>query len=205
MPARWIRVDPASALRDGFEAIRRETGVPDTFPADVQAEAAAAAARTAGLPRVDLPFVTIDPPGSRDLDQALHIERRGDGHRVSYAIADAAAFVAPGGAVDRESHERGVTAHPPDRRAPLHPPVPRAGPPSPPAGPQGAAAPAGPERGRGEPARGAVAAGRAVDARSRRSGRALSDRGPARGGPQRRPAHLRGRARRRRGAAARGR
>src|SRR4051794_41637369 len=123
MPARRIRVDPAAALRDGFEAIRREAGVPDAFPADVQAEAAAAAARSAGLPRVDLPLVTIDPPGSRDLDQALHIERRGDGHRVYYAIADVAAFVAPAGAIDRESHERGVTVYAPDRQAPLHPPV----------------------------------------------------------------------------------
>ena len=75
MPARRIRVDPAAALRDGFEAIRREAGVPDGFPADVQAEAAAAAARAAGAPKVDLPFVTVDPPGSRDLEQAGAVER----------------------------------------------------------------------------------------------------------------------------------
>jgi exoribonuclease R len=83
MPARRIRVDPAAALRDGFEAVRREAGVPEGFPPDAQAEAAAAAAGAGAGDRVDLPFVTIDPPGSRDLDQALHIERRGDGHRVS--------------------------------------------------------------------------------------------------------------------------
>jgi exoribonuclease R len=124
MPARWIRVDPAAALRNGFEAIRREAGVPQAFAADAQAEAAAAAAAAAPeRERVDLPFVTIDPPGSRDLDQALHVERRGDGHRVSYAIADVAAFVGPGGALDRETHERGVTVYAPDRNAPLHPPV----------------------------------------------------------------------------------
>ena len=67
--------------------------------------------------------MTIDPPGARDLDQALHIERRGDGHRIRYAIADLAAFVAPGGAVDREAHARGVTVYAPDGKAPLHPPV----------------------------------------------------------------------------------
>jgi len=72
---------------------------------------------------VDTPFVTIDPPGSRDLDQALHIERRGDGHRVRYAIADVAAFVAPGGAIDREAHARGVTVYAPGGKLPLHPPV----------------------------------------------------------------------------------
>src|SRR5215218_618237 len=123
MPARWIRVDPAAALREGFEAIRREAGVPDRFGAEAQAEAetAATAGPSARADRIDLPFVTIDPPGSRDLDQALHIARRGDGHRVSYAIADVGAFVAPGGALDREAHARGVTVYAPDEKTPLHP------------------------------------------------------------------------------------
>ena len=86
MPSRWIRVVPASALRAGFRAIRREADVPEQFPPEVQAEAEAAATKANAhgddRERIDLPFVTIDPPGSRDLDQALHIERRGDGHRV---------------------------------------------------------------------------------------------------------------------------
>ncbi len=68
-----------------------------------------------------LPFVTIDPPGARDLDQALHIERRGDGHRVSYAIADVAAFVEPGDAADVAAWKQGVTIYHPDRQEPLHP------------------------------------------------------------------------------------
>jgi exoribonuclease R len=124
MPARRIRVVPAAALRAGFEAVRRESGVPDAFAPGVEAEAARAAAVTAdGRVRVDLPFVTIDPPGSRDLDQALHIERAVDGHRVRYAIADVGAFVARGGALDRETHLRGVTVYAPDEKAPLHPPV----------------------------------------------------------------------------------
>ena len=54
-----------------------------------------------------MPFLTIDPPGSMDLDQALHIERDGDGYRVRYAIADVPAFVQPGGAVDAETRRRG--------------------------------------------------------------------------------------------------
>src|SRR3954469_19854404 len=123
MPHRRIRVDPAAVLRDGFAAIRRETGLPPSFPADAQAEAEAAASRAPDGERVDIPFVTIDPPGARDLDQALHIERRGDGHRVHYAIADVGAFVTPGGALDRETHARGVTVYTPDGKVPLHPPV----------------------------------------------------------------------------------
>src|SRR5215216_6622265 len=110
MAQRPISVVPAAALREGFEAIRREADVPRAFPPQVEAEARAAASRRAGgAERVDIPFVTIDPPGSRDLDQALHIERRGGGHRVRYAIADAGSFIAPGGALDRDTHARGVT------------------------------------------------------------------------------------------------
>src|SRR6476659_1670432 len=109
MPRRPIRVVPAAMLRHGFEKIRREVGVRTNFPADAEAEARAAASHSrSGPERIDLPFVTIDPPGSRDLDQALHIEPLGDGHRVRYAIADVAAFVAGGGALDREGHARAV-------------------------------------------------------------------------------------------------
>src|SRR3954454_10516846 len=106
MPSRWIRVVPAGALRDGFRAIRREADVPEGFAPDVEAEAdaVAAAARQVERERVDVPFVTTDPPGSRDLDQALHIERRGDGHRVRYALADVGAFGARGGVLARATH-----------------------------------------------------------------------------------------------------
>src|SRR3954467_9556886 len=125
MPARWVRVVPAAALRAGFDQVRREADVPERFAAGVEREANAAAAATSAddRERVDVPFVTIDPPGSRDLDQALHIERRGDGHRVRYAIADVGTFVTRGGALDRDTHARGVTVYAPDEKAPLHPPV----------------------------------------------------------------------------------
>src|SRR3954452_2376599 len=124
MPRRRLRFTPADAVPAGLEAIRREAGVPDAFPAPVEAEAEAAAARPAATAeRVDLPFVTIDPPGSRDLDQALHIERRGGGHRVSSATADVCAFVAAGGARARDTHERGARVYAPDCKTPLPPPV----------------------------------------------------------------------------------
>jgi exoribonuclease R len=120
MAHRPIRVVPAAALQEGFEAIRREAHVPTAFPPEVEAEVRATPAPQTG-DRVDVPFVTIDPPGSRDLDQALHIERRGDGHRVRYAIADVAAFVAAGDPVDVASHERGETLYGADSKIPLHP------------------------------------------------------------------------------------
>ncbi len=108
--------------------LRNEMRIPDGFPAAVQAEAerAAAAGPRALGPREDhtgLDLVTIDPPDSLDLDQAYAAERRGAGVRIWYAIADVAAFVTPGGTVDLESAERGVTLYAPDRRASLHPEV----------------------------------------------------------------------------------
>lgn len=115
----------AAALRSGITAIQAELGVTPDFPAEVE-EVAAAAARSPRLPdldRTDVPFVTIDPPESRDLDQALHLERDGDGFVVRYAIADVAAFVTPGDAVDVEAHQRGETLYGADSKVPLHPKV----------------------------------------------------------------------------------
>ncbi|HSJ73034.1 MAG TPA: RNB domain-containing ribonuclease, partial [Miltoncostaeaceae bacterium] len=126
MPAPALRLArPAARLAEGFERIRRELGVPGPHPPDARAEAAAAAARgpAPGGRRDarDLDLITIDPPGARDLDQAVLVERRGGGFRVKYAIADVAALVAPGGAVDAAARARGVTVYMPDRRSPLHP------------------------------------------------------------------------------------
>ncbi len=111
-------------FRASLQAIRDELDVPEEFPPDVvaAARAAAAAPRTAAEDRTDLDFVTIDPPDSMDLDQALHIERSGSGFTVHYAIADVAAFVQPGDPVDTEARRRGETLYAPDRRTPLHPP-----------------------------------------------------------------------------------
>ncbi len=119
-------VADGEALRAGFAAIRAEHEVPESFDAAALAEAEAAATGWSAEGRTDLtavPFVTLDPAGSRDLDQALHLERDGSGYRVRYAIADVAAFVTPGGALDRAVRERALTVYCPDERVGLHPPV----------------------------------------------------------------------------------
>lgn len=111
-------------FRASLQAIRRELEVPAEFPAEVVAAALQAAAnpRLPSLDRTEIEFVTIDPPDSMDLDQALHIERAGDGYTVHYAIADVAAWVQPGDPIDREARKRGETLYAPDKRTPLHPP-----------------------------------------------------------------------------------
>lgn len=126
VPARIVPLQhaaEAATLREGLAAIRAELGVTAAFPPAVEEEAARAVLdpRRPELDRTDIPFVTIDPESSRDLDQALHIERRGGGYLVHYAIADVAAFVRPGGAVDQEAHRRGETLYGLGDKVPLHP------------------------------------------------------------------------------------
>ncbi|WP_345771963.1 RNB domain-containing ribonuclease [Geodermatophilus sabuli] len=115
---------PAPSAPD-FAAVRAEFRVPDEFPvaALAEADALAAAPPLPELDAADVPLVTVDPEGSRDLDQAVHLAARGAGFRVTYAIADVAAVVALGSALDAEARRRGQTLYTPDRRVPLHPPV----------------------------------------------------------------------------------
>ncbi len=126
MPARRTHLHPNSAhgqLSAALAALREREHVSSGFPPDVIAEAEAVRSETPALDLRDIPFITIDPPGSRDLDQALHLERTRTGFTVRYAIADVPAFVRAGGAIDHEARERGQTLYLPDGTVPLHPPV----------------------------------------------------------------------------------
>ncbi|MCR1783341.1 RNB domain-containing ribonuclease [Nocardioides carbamazepini] len=126
-----VRVKASSPeIQEGLAAIAAELDLPEEFPAEVTAAAERAAAEVVlpDLDRTDLPFLTIDPAGSMDLDQALHIERdrRGGedvGYVIHYAIADVAAFVRPGDPVDVEANRRGETLYGAGTRIPLHPPA----------------------------------------------------------------------------------
>jgi exoribonuclease R len=124
---RRVKLSPsAEELVSGFDRIRREMELPTRFPLEVEA-----AAREVQRTALDLSayvdaraieFVTIDPEGSVDLDQALHAERDGETYVVHYAIADVAAFLPPGSALDLESRRRGQTLYCPDDRIRLYPP-----------------------------------------------------------------------------------
>ncbi|QKT07648.1 RNB domain-containing ribonuclease [Gordonia sp. X0973] len=109
-----------------FAGIRTELGITEDYGDQALAEAADAVDSCAA-DREDLrhlPFVTIDPPTSRDLDQAVYLQTRPDGgFTVNYAIADVGALVVPGGALDAEARRRGTTFYFPDESVPLHPRV----------------------------------------------------------------------------------
>lgn len=129
MLSRRLRLTPTAAeLVHGFKRIRAAMGLPEEFSKEVLGAAEKAARRDpreGGLhrPRDDIEFITIDPPGSMDLDQAFHAMRDGEGFTVHYAIADPGWFMAPGDAVDLESRRRGQTLYAPDARVRLYPPV----------------------------------------------------------------------------------
>ena len=142
---------PPAEVARALDALRAQYEVPAAFPPEAlaEAEAAATAWTQDGPVRLladgardarDLDLVTIDPPGSMDLDQAVLLERltgraesagaaTGEAtepaatYRVHYAIASLATFVAPGGALDAELRRRGETVYAPDAATPLHPEV----------------------------------------------------------------------------------
>ena len=141
---------PAEVVR-ALDELRARYEAPTAFPPEALAEAEAAATSWAqdGPARLladgardarDLELVTIDPPGSMDLDQAVLLERLpawseaagtsvGDApgsaatYRIHYAIASLATFVTPGSALDAELSRRGETIYAPDAATPLHPEV----------------------------------------------------------------------------------
>ena len=102
--------------------------IPYRFPASVlkEAEAAQEATLKGREDWRNIPLITIDPPDAKDHDDAVHATPDPDlknpgGHIVTVAIADVAAYVQPGGALDREAYLRGNSVYFPDRVVPMLP------------------------------------------------------------------------------------
>ncbi|MBA3449441.1 MAG: ribonuclease R, partial [Pseudaminobacter sp.] len=102
--------------------------IPHIFPSEVIAEAEAVKSATlAG--REDwreLPLITIDPADAKDHDDAVFAEPDSDeknpgGVVATVAIADVAAYVRFGTALDREALKRGNSVYFPDRVVPMLP------------------------------------------------------------------------------------
>lgn len=126
MARRYVSIPgvPDEAV-NGLRQLQKKLDLPGQFtePALAQAEALRTdpPAFPAHVDRTDIEFITIDPATSMDLDQALHIERDGDGYVVHYAIADVGAWVEPGSPIAQEAWARGQTMYAPGAKVPLHP------------------------------------------------------------------------------------
>jgi len=102
--------------------------IPTGFPeaADAEAEAARPPTLSGRTDLRELPFVTIDPPDARDHDDAVYAHPDDDpknpgGWVVWVAIADVAAYVTPGSALDRTAWLKGNSVYFPDRVEPMLP------------------------------------------------------------------------------------
>ncbi|WP_170553226.1 ribonuclease R [Ruegeria atlantica] len=119
--------DPSAPKAVSLIAIHQH-GIPDDFPDKVIAEADKA--KPVGLKGRedlrDMPLLTIDPSDARDHDDACYAHADEDpknpgGHVIWVAIADVAAYVQPGTALDREARKRGNSSYFPDRVVPMLP------------------------------------------------------------------------------------
>ena len=102
-------------------------GLSASFPSDVHQETnkiSYAIAQEEIDARTDLrglPIVTIDGENARDFDDAVYVRRQGAGYELYVSIADVAAYVAPGSALDQEAYARATSVYFPDRAIPMLP------------------------------------------------------------------------------------
>ena len=119
---------PASAPGVDMLSIIRKYHLPTEFPRDVLEQTARVpetvdARQLAGREELRNGFIiTIDPDDARDFDDAIDVEKLPNGGwRLGVHIADVAAYVEPGSALDREARRRGNSVYLPDRVIPMLP------------------------------------------------------------------------------------
>src|SRR4029434_10633753 len=119
---------PASAPGVDVLSIIRKYHLPTEFPSDVLEQAeripeSVDAQQIVGREDLRNKFiVTIDPDDARDFDDAIHVEKLANGGwQLGVHIADVAAYVEPGSALDREARRRGNSVYLPDRVIPMLP------------------------------------------------------------------------------------
>ncbi|PYL72347.1 MAG: ribonuclease R [Verrucomicrobia bacterium] len=119
---------PASAPGVDMLSIIRKYHLPTDFPRDVLDEVnriseTVDARKLDGREDLRKKFIiTIDPDDARDFDDAIQIEKIDNGGwQLGVHIADVAAYVEPGSALNREARRRGNSFYLPDRVIPMLP------------------------------------------------------------------------------------
>ncbi len=118
---------PSGSRAAAVEAILYQQGVEREFPEEVRLEAEA---MPQSVPegelenRLDLrekTIITIDGAASKDLDDAVSLEREGENWVLGVHIADVSAYVKPGTALDEEAFRRGTSVYFADQVVPMLP------------------------------------------------------------------------------------
>src|SRR5919199_2705819 len=109
--------------RNVYEALFASVGTSRTFPRKVNEEAEAVAGRDFGERRDlrHLPTVTIDGADAKDFDDAISVQRAGEGYRLWVHIADVTHYVDQGGALDGQAAYRANSVYLPGTVAPMLP------------------------------------------------------------------------------------
>src|SRR5215204_935852 len=116
-------IGPSNDPRNVYEALFASIGTSRQFPRKVEQEAEVVAGKDPGERRDlrHLPTVTIDGADAKDFDDAISVERAGEGYRLWVHIADVTHYVEPGGALDEQAAARANSVYLPGTVAPMLP------------------------------------------------------------------------------------
>ncbi|EFI34029.1 ribonuclease R [Desulfonatronospira thiodismutans ASO3-1] len=118
---------PEDDLAVQEQVVKENHQVPVKFPKGVLKEAASLPSEPAPediqkrKDLTDLPFVTIDGAQAKDFDDAVLVEKKGDGYVLYVAIADVSHYVQPGSRMDVEALDRGNSYYFPLSVEPMFP------------------------------------------------------------------------------------
>jgi ribonuclease R len=132
---RWIRGDRAEVIRelgnpdvaaDVVEALLADREVERGFSPEIEIAARDAARDALDAPGErkdlrDLTTFTVDPATARDFDDAVSAKREGDDIRLWIHIADVAAHIKPGTALEDEAYRRANSIYVPGSVEPMLP------------------------------------------------------------------------------------
>nr|XP_056700890.1 helicase with zinc finger domain 2 [Euleptes europaea] len=111
----------ASTLEKGLRILGIEYCLKNQYSASVNKEVAkftsgkVASVKSSRKDCRDYLTFTVDPPGSRDLDDAISVRDLGDKYEIGVHIADVASVIPKGCALDMEAKNRGATYYAPGK------------------------------------------------------------------------------------------